>query len=101
MKMRTKLKQAKRQNEKYQAGAAYLFGVCERTRAELEQLQKAAQAERDLLMLLVACCVIAAGGEITMQTENMRRVMEEKRLEFDVDGARHTLMARVREKEKA
>lgn len=101
MKMRAKLKQAKRQNERYRAGEAYLFGVCERTRAELEQLREAREAERAVTMLLLTGCVIAAGGKITLQTENMQRVMEEKRLQFDADAERHTVTLCVTEKEKA
>lgn len=69
--------------------AAYLHDVCERTRQEAaEKLEEAAQ-NNELMLFLMAGCALAAGGAVTIQTENMSRVLEEKRVLFHADFEKH------------
>lgn len=96
MKLRGKLKKANvrlENQEKMIAGLErgnrYLHDVCERTRQEAsEKLEEAAQ-NNELMLFLMAGCALAAGGAVTIQTENMSRVLEEKRVLFHADFEKH------------
>lgn len=98
MKTRTKLKRAKertaaleRKLEGMQRGERYLFALCERTKRE-------AEAEKEAMLLLLAGCALAAGGEITVHTEKLQRALAGKEIRFGADGAQHTATICVREK---
>lgn len=96
MKVREKLKRAKRQLENQEKmiaglerGNRYLHGVCERAQREIaEKLEEAAQ-NNELMLFLMAGCALAAGGAVTIQTENMSRVLKEKRVLFHADFEKH------------
>jgi len=103
MKVREKLKRAKRQLENQEKmiaglerGNRYLHGVCERAQREM-----VAQQEDELMLFLMAGCALAAGGAVTIQTENMGRVLEEKRVLFHADFEKHLATVSVVDEEQA
>ena len=87
MKVREKLKRAKRQLENQEKmiaglerGNRYLHGVCERAQREIAEQQEA---------------------EKQIQTENMSRVLEEKRVLVHADFEKHLATVSVEEREQA
>lgn len=101
MKLRGKLKQEQRKNHKIlermagmERGSRYLFGICEKLREEKRQLE----AEKEVLMMLVEGCALAAGGEITIQTRNLKRVLEEYDVTYLADEKTHTATVRLQER---
>lgn len=107
MNMRTKLKRAKRQLENQEKviaglerGSGYMVSVCEKTKAEAAAKIKAAEAEKEVMFLLLAGCALAAGGEIAVNTENMGRVLEENEIECKADFENHKATIRLKEKKK-
>ena len=95
MKVREKLNRAKRQLENQEKmiagerGNRYLHGVCERAQREIAEQQEAEKQKDELMLFLMAGCARAAGGAVTIQTENMSRVLEEKRVLFHADFEKH------------
>lgn len=96
MKVREKLKRAKRQLENQEKmiaglerGNRYLHGVCERAQREMVAQQEAEKQKDELMLFLMAGCALAAGGAVTIQTENMSRVLKEKRVLFHADFEKH------------
>lgn len=79
-------------------GNHYLFGLCEKTKLEAAQKIKEVETEKDVMFMLLAGCALAAGGEITIQTENMGRVLEENEIEFKADFENHKATIRLKEK---
>ena len=107
MRTRVKMKKAKQQIENQEKiieglerGNRYLFGLCEKTKAEAAEKNKAAETEKEVMLLLLAGCAAAAGGEITIHTENMRRVLQEAEMEFKADFENHKATIRLKEKTK-
>lgn len=105
MKLRTKLKRANKQIEILEKviaglkrGNRYLFGLCEKTKAEAAEKIKAAEAEKEVMLMLLAGCALAVGGEIIVHTENMGRVLEENEIEFKADFENHKATIRLKEK---
>lgn len=102
MKLRGKLKKANVRLENQEKmivglerGNRYLHDVCERTRQEAaEKLEEAAQ-NNELMLLLLAGCALAAGGEIRIRTDNMKRALEGKRIQFQADLERHEAVIAV------
>ena len=103
MKVREKLKRAKRQLENQEKmiaglerGNRYLHGVCERAQREIAEQQEAEKQKDELMLFLMAGCALAAGG-----AENMSRVLEEKRVLFHADFEKHLATVSVEEREQA
>lgn len=103
MKLREKLKRAKkeiRNQEKIIAGMdrrnRFLFGLCEEADKKIARLG----AENEVLKLLLKGCVLAAGGEITVHTKNLKQVLEEYETEYQADKEKHTVSISVKEREQ-
>nr|DAL19747.1 MAG TPA_asm: hypothetical protein [Caudoviricetes sp.] len=47
------------------------------------------------MLLLMAGCALAAGGEIRIRTDNMKRALEGKRIQFQADLERHEAVIAV------
>ena len=108
MKVREKLKRAKRQLENQEKmiaglerGNRYLHGVYERAQREMVAQQEAEKQKDELMLFLMAGCALAAGGAVTIQTENMGRVLEEKRVLFHADFEKHLATVSVVDEEQA
>ena len=82
-------------------GNRYLHGVCERAQREMVAQQEAEKQKDELMLFLMAGCALAAGGAVTIQTENMSRVLEEKRVLFHADFEKHLATVSVEEREQA
>nr|DAW05144.1 MAG TPA: hypothetical protein [Caudoviricetes sp.] len=51
------------------------------------------------MLFLMAGCALAAGGAVTIQTENMSRVLEEKRVLFHADFEKHLATVSVEDRD--
>ena len=107
MKVREKLKRAKKQLENQEKmiaglerGNRYLYGVCEREKQEAAEQRELEKQKDELMIFLLAGCALAAGGAVTIQTENMNRVLEEKRVLFQADFEKHLATVSVKDKKE-
>ena len=82
-------------------GNRYLHGVCERAQREMVAQQEAEKQKDELMLFLMTGCALAAGGAVTIQTENMGRVLEEKRVLFHADFEKHLATVSVVDEEQA
>lgn len=103
MGLRTNLKKAKSEIERQRKTIAgmerrneFLLNLCETAAKEIERRS----AENDVLLLLVNGCAIAAGGKITVQTENMKQILEDYEITYQADMEKHTVSISVKEKEQ-
>lgn len=102
MKVREKLKRANRQLENQkkmivglERGNRYLHGVCERAQREIAEQQEAEKQKDELMLFLMAGCALAAGGEIRIRTDNMKRALEGKRIQFQANLEQHEAVIAV------
>lgn len=98
MKLREKLKRAEKEIAKLEKelegkkrGERYLFALCERTKQE-------AATEKEIMGLFLAGCVLAGGGEMTIQTDNLKRAMEGKEIKYEIEPEKHKATVRIAEK---
>lgn len=104
MGMRTKLKKAKSEIERQRNKIAgmerrngLLLGLCENAAKEIETLN----AENEVLILLMNGCALEAGGKITVQTENLKQILEGYEITYQADKEKHTVSISVTEKNQA
>lgn len=103
MGLRTKLKMAKseieRQRKKIaglERGNRFLLRLCEDKEERIAMMG----AENEVLVLLVNGCALAAGGKITVHTENLKQVLEGYEIEYQADKEKHTVSISVKEREQ-
>lgn len=58
------------------------------------------RAENEVLELLVNGCALAAGGKITVNTEDLKQILEEYEITYQADKEKHTVSISVTEKEQ-
>lgn len=103
MGLRTKLKVAKSEIKIQKSLIAgldrrnrFLLDLCEDAGDKIKLLR----AENEVFELLVYGCAIAAGGKITVQTENLKQILEEYEITYQADEEKHTVSISVTEKKQ-
>lgn len=103
MGLRTKLKVAKSEIERQRKTIAgmnrrneFLLNLCEDAGDKIKLLR----AENEVFELLVNGCALAAGGKITVKTENLKQILEDYEITYQADKEKHTVSISVKEKEQ-